>query len=63
MFEKIDKRFASILCMNTIFIQSALLYETWVSIKHEFYLLNDVFYIKQQNVNLFFKIMLYPGFK
>jgi hypothetical protein len=31
--------------------------------KREFYLLNDVFCIKQQNVNLLFKIMLYPGFK
>jgi hypothetical protein len=63
MFKKIDKRFASILCMNTIFIQIAFLCETWVSIKHEFYLLNDVFYIKQQNVNLLFRIMLYPRFK
>ncbi len=28
MFKKIDKRFASILCMNTIFIQIAFLCET-----------------------------------
>ncbi len=31
--------------------------------KHEFYLLNDVFYIKQKNVNLLFRITLYPRFK
>jgi hypothetical protein len=31
--------------------------------KHEFYLLNDVFYIKQKNVNLLSKITLYLGFK
>jgi hypothetical protein len=31
--------------------------------KHEFYLLNDVFYIKQQNVNLISRIALYPRFK
>jgi hypothetical protein len=31
--------------------------------KHEFYLLNDVFYIKQQNVNLFSNITLFLIFK
>ncbi len=31
--------------------------------KHEFYLLNDVFYIKQQNVNLLSRITLYLRFK
>jgi hypothetical protein len=33
------------------------------SMKHEFYLLNDVFYIKQKNVNLLSRITLYLGFK
>jgi hypothetical protein len=46
MFKKIDKKFTFILCMN-IKIHT----KCNCCMKHEFYLLNDVFYIKQQNVN------------
>jgi hypothetical protein len=58
MFKKTDKRFASIL-----FYEYNIHTKCNCCMKHEFYLLNDVFYIKQQNVNLLFRIMLYPIFK